>query len=282
MITMDRNVYDKNMRKSANKFCRNGGWGLEDKYQEIDDVIEKMQTVIEAMQKQDPEYYAKYPMRLGTEAEERDIRTVSDTWHLPGEYSYFLRHYVPESVGWSTDDYINLDIYGARELPKGQWGYNYNPVTKEPISDWPDHYLVIASDEGDPYCIDLSRGDTVVYTAMHGAGRWDFEVAYDNLAEFLRSALLPRGLEDVDSDTVLSYKYCKVFITGEGKDKLKTLLFIKKAFSCDIPQARSYLSDVPLLVYKGIEPGAENIEAQLKSIGADYEKCEIGLEEFLA
>ncbi|GIP51234.1 SMI1/KNR4 family protein [Paenibacillus vini] len=254
---------------------------MEKKYQEIDDVIEKMRTTLEAMRKQDPEFYAKYPMQLGTEAEAEDLRTVFDTWRLPEEYAYFLRNYIPESVGWSTDEYINLDIYGAKELPGGQWGYNYNPVTKEPISDWPEHYLVIASDEGDPYCLDLSRGDTVVYTAMHGTGRWDFEIAYDSLAEFLRSTLLPRGF-DGDLDEEVSYNYCKVFITGEGKDKLKTLLFIKKAFSCDIPQARSYLSDVPLLVYKGIEQGAANVEAQLKNIGAEYEKREIDLAEFLA
>ncbi|RCX17696.1 SMI1/KNR4 family protein SUKH-1 [Fontibacillus phaseoli] len=255
---------------------------MDNKYPEIDVILEKMQTVLAALRELDPEFYAKYPMQLGTDAEEQDMRVVSDTWHLPDEYSYFLRHYVPQSVGWSTDEYIHLDIYGAKDLQKGQWGYNYNPVTKEPISDWPDHYLVIASDEGDPYCIDLSEGDTVIYTAEHGTGRWDFEIAYDNLAEFLRSALLPRGDEDVDLGDDVSYDYCKVFITGEGKDKLKTLLFIKKAFSCDVSQARSYLGAVPLLVYKGIETGAANVEAQLKSIGADYEKREIGLAEFLS
>ena len=74
----------------------------------------------------------------------------------------FLRHYVVERVTWATGDYINLNIYGARDLIRGQEGYNYNPVTDEMIEDWPHDYLVIATDEGDPYCLDLSRGDTAV------------------------------------------------------------------------------------------------------------------------
>lgn len=106
---------------------------MEKKYQEIDDVIEKMRTTLEAMRKQDPEFYAKYPMQLGTEAEAEDLRTVFDTWRLPEEYAYFLRNYIPESVGWSTDEYINLDIYGAKELPGGNGGTTIIPLRRNPF-----------------------------------------------------------------------------------------------------------------------------------------------------
>lgn len=114
--------------------------------------MEKMQSALEKTRQQNPDFYAKYPMQLLTEAEEQAIRTVSGEWNLPDEYTYFLKHYVPESVSWSTDEYINLFIYGAKDLVEGQSGYNYNPVTEEVITDWPRDYLVIASDEGDPYC----------------------------------------------------------------------------------------------------------------------------------
>lgn len=248
---------------------------------EIDAVLEKMQTALANIREQNPDFYAKYPMHLLTEAEELVIESVADKWSLPEEYVYFLKHYVPESVSWSTDEYINLAIYGAKDLAEGQWGYNYNPVTDEALTDWPRDYLVIASDEGDPYCIDLSRGDTVIYTAEHGAGSWDFSVAYDHLVEFLHSVLVPRGLEESEWDADGTYDYYKILLTGQGGDKIKTLLFIKKTLSCDFAQAKAYLEAVPLLVYKGTDLGAAKIEDQLKSIGADYERRKISLGEFL-
>ncbi|GGG06594.1 SMI1/KNR4 family protein [Paenibacillus aceti] len=255
---------------------------MENNHPKIDAIIEKMQEVLDAIRGQNPELYAKYPMHLITEAEEHDVRTVTEQWRLPDEYLYFLQHYVPESLGWSTDEYINLDIYGARDLVQGQLGYSYNPVTDEVISEWPDSYLVIASDEGDPYCLDLSRGDTTIYTAEHGTGSWDFDIAYDNLEEFLHSVLLPRGSGDGEADETEEYNYYKVFITGEGSDKIKTLLFIKKTFSCDYSQAKVYLSSLPLQVFKGIESRAMKIEADLKSIGADYELRQIDFGEFIS
>ncbi|WP_227011614.1 SMI1/KNR4 family protein [Paenibacillus lutimineralis] len=255
---------------------------MKNRHQRIDAVIEKMQEVLEATRGQDPEFYAKYPMRLITEAEEHDIRAVTEKWRLPDEYLYFLQHYVSESLGWSTDEYINLDIYGARDIVQGQLGYSYNPVKNEVILEWPHSYLVIASDEGDPYCIDLSRGDTAIYTAEHGTGSWDFDIAYDNLEEFLHSVLLPRSSGEWETDETEEYNYYKVSITGEGNDKIKTLLFIKKTFSCDYSQAKVYLGALPLQVFKGIESCAMKIEADLKKIGADYELRQIGFGEFIS
>ena len=259
-----------------------GGGALADKYTDMDAVIKKMQEVVAAKREQDPEFYAKYPINLGTLADDQAVREVTDQWSLPDDYVYFLKHYVPESVTWSTDEYTNLEIYGAKDILKGQWGYNYNPVTHEDIVDWPSSYLVIASDEGDPYCIDLSRGDTVIYTAAHGMGKWDFSVAYGNLEEFLHSVLVPRGFEEWDTSGDEPYEYYKVFLTGEGSDKKKTLLFIKKMFSCDFSQAKAYLEATPLLVYKGLEPGAAKTGEQLKSIGAEFEVRKVSVAEFLS
>ncbi|GGG72566.1 hypothetical protein GCM10010918_30510 [Paenibacillus radicis (ex Gao et al. 2016)] len=254
---------------------------MENQTKQIDEAIVRMQAALQVKREQDPEFYAKYPAYLKAEAEEQAIRSVAVNWRLPDDYLYFLNRYVPESVAWSTDEYINLTIYSAKDLLKGQWGYNYNPVTEEDISDWPSSYLVIASDEGNPYCIDLYRGDTVIYTAEHGTGSWNFSIAYDNLIAFLHSTLLPKGFEEEDISEGATYKYCKIVITGQGRDKVKTLLFLKKRFSCDYSQVKSYLETAPLLVYKGGELGASSIESQLKDIGAEYEKHEISLHEFL-
>ncbi|RJX37124.1 SMI1/KNR4 family protein [Paenibacillus pinisoli] len=248
----------------------------------IDHIIEEMRSCIQELQDQDPQHYSRYPMSLAGEAEEQPFHNIVSKYALPEEYLYFLKRYAPQSVTWSTGDYVNLDIFGAMDLERGQWGYSHNPETNEVFEEWPSHYLVIASDEGDPYCIDLSRGDTVVYAAEHGTGSWDFDIAYDNLTDFLRSVLLPPSSSlDWDTDESETYTYYKIFITGEGSNKLKTLAFIKKKFSCDYAQARAYMESMPLLVYKGIHQGAENVEAQLKEIGAEYEKREISLAEFI-
>lgn len=248
---------------------------------EIDIVVQKMQVALEKIQGQDPEFYSKYPMYLKDEADEQAIQNASENWQLPDEYLYFLKYYAPEAVSWSTDEYINLDIYGAKDILEGQWGYNYNPVTNEDISNWPDNYLVIASDEGDPYCIDLTRGDTVIFTAEHGTGTWDFSIAFDDLVDFLYSALIPPRFNDSEKVEDIKYDYYKILITGEGKDRIKTLLFIKKTLSCDYSQAKSHLDATPLQIYKGIELGAAGVEDELKRIGADYEMYKISLDEFL-
>ncbi|RIX46573.1 SMI1/KNR4 family protein [Paenibacillus nanensis] len=243
--------------------------------------MKKMQEAVTKEREQHPAFYAKYPMRLITEAEEKDVRNVTSTWDLPEEYVYFLKRYVPERVSWSAVEYISIYIYGAKDLEAGQSGYSYNHVTDEVITDWPSDYLVIASDEGDPYCIDLSRGDTVIFTAQHGTGLWDFSIAYHNLSEFLNSVLHPRELEDEESPETIPSDYYKLQITGTGADKAKTLMFIKKMFSCDYTQAKAYLEKTPLIVYKGIEQGVAKIEEQLERIGADFEKHKISWEEFI-
>ncbi|MNJ30600.1 SMI1 / KNR4 family protein [compost metagenome] len=250
-------------------------------FEEIDNAIHLMQAAVRKRIELNPTFYEQYKIELLTEASIADIDDILSRWKLPESYVYFLKHYVPMSVAWETEDYIQLEIYGAAGLREGQLGYNYNPVTQEEITDWPKDYLVIASDEGDPYCIDLSRGDTVIYTAVHGQGEWDFSIAYDSLEEFLYSALLPRGLEVDEPSDIVKYNYYKLWITGEGSDRVKTLLFIKKNKKCDFAVAKSYLADVPLLVYKGIEQGARQIEGQLKSIGADYTIEQISFEEFV-
>ncbi|WP_165861372.1 SMI1/KNR4 family protein [Paenibacillus paeoniae] len=266
----------------SERFVQEDTLTLKQTFGEVDIAIKEMRAVLAELRKQDPDDYTPYPSNLLSDAEEEILRAVTDKWRLPDQYIYFLNHYVPEFVTWSTGDYMNLEIFGAKDLEQGQWGYSQNPDTKEVLDEWPSSYLVIASDEGDPYCIDLSRGDMVIYSAEHGTGTWDFDVAYDSLAEFLRSVLLPsRSDLEWDTSDSTSYTYYNLFITGEGSQKVKTLAFIKKKFACDYAQARAYMESLPLLVYKGIDLGAEKIETQLKEIGADYEKRQISLAEFI-
>ncbi|MCM0624319.1 SMI1/KNR4 family protein [Lysinibacillus sp. OL1_EC] len=249
---------------------------MKDSEKKLDAVLQQMHDFIDELQERE----SAYPMVFYHQSEEDISQFVDGGWSLPAEYVYFLRHYVVERVTWATGDYINLNIYGARDLIRGQEGYNYNPVTDEMIEDWPHDYLVIATDEGDPYCLDLSRGDTAVFTALHGTGSWHFSMAYDNLILFLESVLIPPGLEDMLPEES-SVAYYELTITGDGKDKLKTLLLLKKLLSYDYSQARRALEQPPLVIYRGVEAGALKLEAELQAIRADFQKRKISLAEFI-
>ena len=249
---------------------------MKDLEKKLDAVLQQMRDFIDELQERE----SAYPMVFYHQSEEDISQFVDGGWSLPAEYVYFLRHYVVERVTWATGDYINLNIYGARDLIRGQEGYNYNPVTDEMIEDWPHDYLVIATDEGDPYCLDLSRGDTAVFTAPHGTGNWHFSMAYDNLILFLESVLIPPSLEEMLPEES-SVAYYELTITGDGKDKLKTLLLLKKILSYDYSQAREALEQPPLVIYRGVEAGALKLEAELQHIRADFQKKKISLAEFI-
>lgn len=266
--------YDKIRRKTLDN--EKERIPLKDLEEKLDAILQQMRDFIDELQ----ERGSAYPMFFYHQPEEDISHFVDSGWLLPAEYVYFLRHYVVERVTWATGDYINLNIYGARDLIRGQEGYNYNPVTDEMIEDWPHDYLVIATDEGDPYCLDLSRGDTAIFTAPHGTGSWHFTMAYDNLIMFLESVLIPSSCEDM-LPVDIPVAYYELTITGEGKEKLKTLLLLKKILSYDYSQAREALEQPPLVIYRGVEAGALKLEAELQHIRADYQKRKISLAEFI-
>ena len=54
-------------------------------------------------------------------------------------------------------------------------------------------------------------------------------MAYDNLILFLESVLIPPSLEEMLPEES-SVAYYELTITGEGKDKLKTLLLLKNYY----------------------------------------------------
>jgi hypothetical protein len=57
------------------------------------------------------------------------------------------------------------------DLWQFQAGYRWNGLSTEPIEDWPDDWLVVADEGGDPFIFARSSG--VVLHAYHGEGKWD-------------------------------------------------------------------------------------------------------------
>jgi hypothetical protein len=111
-------------------------------------------------------------------ASESDLVAIQARWTLQSTYAQFLRDFSPLRVLIVSRRYFQgLELYGAAELLAAQYGYSFNPLTGQPIDDWPVEYLVIASHAGDPFVLDLSQTETAdapVLTALHGEGTWNF------------------------------------------------------------------------------------------------------------
>ncbi len=117
------------------------------------------------------------------------IEEIQQRWNLPQDYLEYLRNH-PKSQKIETEDEESLErleitIYGANDLIRSQDGYSYNPVEKCDIKDWDENHIVIADAEADPFCLDISAGNSPVYFAMHGMDEWDFDVYSKTFREFL-------------------------------------------------------------------------------------------------
>jgi hypothetical protein len=118
------------------------------------------------------------------------LRELNSRWALPALYLEFITKFSPLGVtiyGKNCGDGISL--YGAGELIEAQDGYSYNPVTSAAIKDWNRNHVVIASQSGDPYVLDLAAerdGDCPVLTAPHGHGSWRFKQSTATFSTFLQ------------------------------------------------------------------------------------------------
>ncbi len=114
------------------------------------------------------------------------MEEIKAKWALPETYMEFLQNN-SDSLFVETEEYGEIEIYGADTLITGQHGYAYNPVTQQNIDDWNSGFVVIASAWGDPFCIDISKENSPVYYAFHGEDEWDFNEEYASLEEFLKT-----------------------------------------------------------------------------------------------
>ena len=116
---------------------------------------------------------------------------ICSKWNLPKEYIEFLYNHEnnlyinvndEEDADYSYEN--EIEVYGAKSLLAGQYGYSYNPVQKTVIEDWNPNYVVIANCNADPYCIDISLDNSPVYYAVHGTGKWEFTKDSASLEKF--------------------------------------------------------------------------------------------------
>ncbi|MEG2804390.1 SMI1/KNR4 family protein [Stenotrophomonas sp.] len=102
---------------------------------------------------------------------------------------------------------VGIDVPGVNvcfpPLPRLwslQAGYRWHGNGGERLQDWPDRWLVIAEQNGDPFILDGDSGQ--VLFAFHGAGQWDAAVLAEDLDSFL-AALTAVGTVYLDAGDAL-------------------------------------------------------------------------------
>jgi hypothetical protein len=122
-----------------------------------------------------------------------DIGRIKARWDLPSIYLDFLTRFSPINVLFESPRFWNcFELFGAAELIEAQAGYSFDPDTQQPFDYWPVQLVVIASHDGDPFVIDLSKSDGAdapIETAEHGAGVWTFHRVAGSFCEFLEQLL---------------------------------------------------------------------------------------------
>lgn len=123
-------------------------------------------------------------IRMDSSAEKERIQSQFIT-QFPAMLAEYIETFVPskdvcfETVG------NPMTIYCCENLGIQQDGYSYDPVSEKNIQDWDRNWFLFADEGGDPVIIDLSKGDGVVFTAMHGCGEWEFDAVADSIGQFL-------------------------------------------------------------------------------------------------
>jgi hypothetical protein len=97
------------------------------------------------------------------------------------------------------------------DLWQFQAGYRWNGLNGEPIEDWPDDWLVVADEGGDPFI--LARSSGVVLHAYRGEGEWDADEMFPDLNTMaaclaqIGTIVLEAGDDFTEEDCSIRSKY---------------------------------------------------------------------------
>ena len=130
-------------------------------------------------------------------------------YKLPPELFEYYREVGPDDI------YIEIgaetcSIPSLAKLENQQVGYRVHPRTTERFSNWPDHWIVVASIEASPmiYC------DGAVFYAKARKGEWMLNKLFDNIY-FMAASLATIGLffrkwvEVFDENYNLKSEHCE-------------------------------------------------------------------------
>jgi hypothetical protein len=103
------------------------------------------------------------------------------------------------------------------DLWEFQAGYRWNGLSGEPIHDWPDDWLVVADEGGDPFI--FSRSSGAVLHAYHGEGEWDAREMFPDLSTMaaclaqIGGIVLEAGREYMEEDCSIRPK-CRLLASA--------------------------------------------------------------------
>ncbi|ARU03568.1 hypothetical protein CCO03_01690 [Comamonas serinivorans] len=136
--------------------------------------------------------------------------------------------------------------------------------------DWQPHWLVLQNAGGDPLIADVRTPEVPIYTAPHGAGRWDAALLCASLAELMQAITVYRPERVGDAPPAPRYT---VRLVDLGPVPLRALLALKQ-----LPAYRDWGSSrlmalkdgLPLtLVHDTVSlPLAERLVRQFEAVGA--------------
>ena len=109
---------------------------------------------------------------------------------FPQELKEYISSVLPENSFSLSSVGNDICIYGYNQLSILQEGYNYNPITNEPIEGWNPDWFLIGDQGGDPIIVDLSVLDSnsnqcSVFQAIHGDEEWNFVQISSSIPQFL-------------------------------------------------------------------------------------------------
>lgn len=122
---------------------------------------------------------------------------------LPAELKEYISEYAPKGEICFMGVGNPIDLYAVDGLGKQQDGYNFNPVSNEPIEGWPDEWFMLGSEGGDPIVYDLDEQE--VLKMEHGMGDWESgEVIADSIGQFLACAgVMNQALTAFEDEPIL-------------------------------------------------------------------------------
>jgi len=121
------------------------------------------------------------------------IARLQQRFHLPAAYCDILRTLGSESLTITPGPFQAIVLHAAPGLEAAQVGFRGPRLGDEGFiapHGWHRGWVVIATDAGDPYFLDISKatleGESPVLTAMQGTGTWEPRLAASSLAQFLQ------------------------------------------------------------------------------------------------
>jgi hypothetical protein len=153
---------------------------------------------------------AKLLLALHGEVRPQPASDWTGPFPIPSVVERFYQEVGPANV--SIEAYGNpYSLPSLADLWQFQAGYRWNGLSGEQIEDWPDDWLVVAMQSGDPFIFVRSSG--VVLHAYHGAGDWDAGEMFPDLNTMaaclaqLGGIVLEAGSEFLENDCSIRPKH---------------------------------------------------------------------------